>query len=52
VTFGEVFLWCADPEITQELMTTKNTLIDKDPRVEALLAPIIGYAVLFGKATD
>ena len=48
---GIVGLYVADADIIQELMTTKNNSIDKDGQIEAVFAPLIGYALLFSKAT-
>jgi len=52
VVLGDIFLFVSDPEITKELMTTKNKYIDKDGKVEAIFAALVGYAILFGKSNN
>ena len=49
---GQVKLFCTDPEICQELCTTKNNQIDKDGMAEALFSNIKGRSFLFGKSTE
>jgi len=47
-----VYVQVADPEVVQEMMTTKNAQIDKTGLHEALFKNLFGNSFLFSKTDE
>ena len=47
-----VSLIVSDPEMVQDLFTSKNAIFDKNGTVEAIFGNLLGHSFLFSKADE